>query len=182
MKNKKCFICKVDFTPSRPLQKVCGYVCGIELSKRLREKKEKTEKKFESKKMKARKENIKTKQDYEKELQALVNKFVKIRDFGQPCISCRRPIKKVDAGHLYPVGNYPAVRFDLDNIHAQCVPCNQHNGGNIHEYKKNLVYKIGKERLEALEQKANQRSDRTILDVKEMINEYKLKIKQYGRI
>jgi hypothetical protein len=182
MKNKKCFICKEEFLPSRPLQKVCGFLCGITLSKKLREKKELEKKRFQSKDLKERKEKLKTKQNYEQDLQRLVNKYVKMRDFGQPCISCRKIIKKVDAGHFFSVGQYPSVRFELDNIHAQCVNCNQFKGGNIHEYKKNLVYKIGKERLEKLEILANKKSLRTISDVKEMIVEYKEKIKNYVNI
>ncbi len=47
------------------------------------------------------KKELLTLSDYTKILQQLVNKFVRLRDKGLPCISCQKPIKgKTDAGHL----------------------------------------------------------------------------------
>jgi hypothetical protein len=116
--------------------------------------------------------------DYTKILQQLVNKYVRMRDIGKPCISCEKPITgKTDAGHLFSVGNYPSVRFDLRNIFAQCITCNQFNGGNIHEYRKNLINKIGITEFEDLERKAHETRKFSIPEIKEMIQEFKQKIK-----
>jgi hypothetical protein len=80
---------------------------------------------------------------------------------------------KRDAGHFYSVGNYPSVRFDEDNVHSQCVHCNQFLGGNIHEYKRWLTLRIGQERIEALEKRAHESRKYSIPEVKEMIEKYK---------
>jgi len=115
-----------------------------------------------------------TKKDYEKILQQLVNKYVRMRDEGQPCISCQKPIKgKMDAGHLYAVGNYPSVRFNLKNINGQCINCNQYNGGAINDYRLNFVLKYSREDLEELDILAHQQRQYSVTEIKEMIHEFK---------
>lgn len=115
-----------------------------------------------------------TKKDYEKILQQLVNKYVRMRDKGQPCISCQKPIKgKMDAGHLYAVGNYPSVRFNLKNINGQCINCNQYNGGAINDYRLNFVLKYSREDLEELDILAHQQRQYSVTEIKEMIQEFK---------
>lgn len=97
----------------------------------------------------------------EDKLQELVNAKVRKRDSVDGyfiCISCRqlKPISQMNAGHFYPKEPlaYRAVRFDLDNIHGQDVRCNKYLSGNLIEYRKNLLIKIGENRLRQLEQKA----------------------------
>ena len=80
-------------------------------------------------------------------------KWIRKRDKGQPCISCGHPTFS-DAGHFYPVGTYPALEFDEDNVHGQCRSCNYFKSGNLLDYRRNLVHKIGEYRLEALDYKA----------------------------
>jgi hypothetical protein len=131
------------------------------------------------KKKKQMKENLQTKSDYIKILQILVNRFVKLRDEGLPCISCQKEIKgKKDSGHYFSVGNYPSVRFDLRNINSQCINCNQYNGGNLIEYRKHLINKIGQIEFDELDRLAHQNRQYTINEIKDLIKEYKEKIKQ----
>ena len=33
IKPKKCKVCKIEFTPTKPLQQVCGFKCALELAK-----------------------------------------------------------------------------------------------------------------------------------------------------
>lgn len=58
-----------------------------------------------------------------KELESLTAKFVKLRDSHQ-CQQCLfdgvASEGVIDAGHLYPKGKFPATKFDVDNIFAQC--------------------------------------------------------------
>ena len=64
------------------------------------------------------------------------------------CISCGAEFKsKFDAGHYFSVGAYPNLRFNPDNVHGQCVACNQHRHGNINEYSIKLPQRIGEERF-----------------------------------
>lgn len=96
---------------------------------------------------------LKTRQDWLREAQAAFNAFIRARDHDQPCISCGRfHDGSYDAGHYRSVGAAPALRFDETNVHKQCVPCNQHKGGNIVEYRIRLVEKIGRFAVELLEQ------------------------------
>jgi hypothetical protein len=168
----RCRNCKEKFEPKNFLQKFCFNPECVNVWVT-------TEKEKQWKKKKAKlKVELMTKKDYEKILQQLVNKFVRIRDKGQPCISCQKPIKgKMDAGHLYSVGNYPSVRFDLRNISVQCIPCNQFNGGNIHEYRKNLIKKIGITEFEELDRLAHQAKQYTVQEIKDLITEFKEKTK-----
>lgn len=94
--------------------------------------------------------------------QELVNAYVRKRDsineFGDfICISCNRlkPKNQCNAGHYFSRGNYGSVRFNLDNIHAQCIQCNLHLSGNLIEYQKHLIKKIGQERYDQLDQMAH---------------------------
>lgn len=170
IKPKKCKFCERLFTPIRPLQQICSYECSMLYAKELNEKKEKKEWQKRKAKMKS---DLMTKSDYIKILQQLVNRYVRQRD-GNFCISCQKTINgKVDCGHFFSVGNYPSVRFDLRNLNSQCIRCNQFNGGSLHEYRKHLIEKIGLKEFEDLEQKAHQNRQFDILEIKEMIKEYK---------
>ena len=92
-------------------------------------------------------------------LQQLVNEYVRKRDTHNGyarCISCGKIMKAgtFHAGHYYAAGKYENLRFDLDNIHAQCVQCNYYEHGNLIQYRENLIAKIGLERVKKLDMKA----------------------------
>lgn len=93
--------------------------------------------------------------------QELVNAYIRKRDsineFGDfICISCGRlkPKNQANAGHFFARGNFGSVRFNLDNIHSQCIQCNLHLHGNLIPYQKNLIKKIGQARFDNLEMMA----------------------------
>lgn len=90
--------------------------------------------------------------------QEKVNAYVRKRDAINAegefiCISCntRKVANQVNAGHYFSKGNFPSVRFDLDNIHSQCIKCNFRLSGNLILYRKNLIEKIGEDRFKELE-------------------------------
>lgn len=88
--------------------------------------------------------NIKTLSNYQKELQKEVNTIVRLIDKGSQCISTLKPLnEKYDAGHFYSVGSNPALRFHLDNIHAQSVYANQHLSGDQINYINGLRHVYG---------------------------------------
>ena len=87
------------------------------------------------------------------------NKFIRLRDtdvngFGR-CISSgvplRVPSKNAHAGHFYSGGKYSELRFNEDNVHLQGKSENYFNSGNENEYRRNLLKKIGVERVEKLD-------------------------------
>ena len=113
--------------------------------------------KEQRKKDKATRERLKTNGDLIKEAQAVINKYVRLRDHGLPCISCDNlPEQKfggsMDAGHYRSRGSAPQLRFNLLNISAQCVKCNRYGSGNAIDYRLGLIARIGLSRVEMLEQ------------------------------
>lgn len=154
VKPKACKNCRCAFMPSRPMQIVCGPMCGIE---RARKKREAEEKKGD----RAKRETLKTIPMLIKEAQVEFNAYRRLSDklAGHPCISCGRPLDwgidgrshQVDAGHYRSTGSAAHLRFDERNVHAQCVNCNRYGSGRAVDYRIGLVNRIGMDALEALE-------------------------------
>jgi hypothetical protein len=87
--------------------------------------------------------------------QKIVNKYIRLRDIGKPCASSKVAYRKnFDAGHVYPVKQFSALRFDYDNIHGQSQYANRYLQGDYHNYLINLPNIIGKERAESLKKRA----------------------------
>lgn len=124
------------------------------------------------------KAKLKTKSEWLNDFQKVFNTFIRERDLGKPCISCNKQLRgKYDAGHMFTVGAYPNIRFNEDNVHGQCVECNQHKHGNVAEYAIMLPLRIGQERYEKLLQDRNKSANLSIEDIKELIFKYKEKTK-----
>ena len=68
------------------------------------------------------------------------------------CISCGRvlPIEQADCGH-YVNRQHMSLRFSELNCHAQCRKCNRFMEGNIQDYRKGLIEKIGEAKVLLLE-------------------------------
>ena len=174
-RHKKCKVCDEEFQVIRPMQYVCGVVCAIMLA---REKKEKYLDKVKRAETKAAKEKLKTRADYLKECQQAFNAWIRERDYAEPCISCQRHhTGQYHAGHYLTVGAHPELRFHPDNCHKQCAPCNNHLSGNIVEYRKGLLAKIGPERLDWLEGK-HEPVKYTIDEIKEMTKQFRAEAKR----
>ena len=45
----------------------------------------------------------------------------------------------------------PSLRFNEDNVHKQCQPCNTHLHGNLLSYRIELIKKIGQDKVDLLE-------------------------------
>ncbi len=86
--------------------------------------------------------------------QAVVNRYVRLRDIELPCISCDRPANwdgQWHASHYKSRGANSALRFNLWNLHKSCSICNNHLSGNIGEYRPRLIERIGADRVELLD-------------------------------
>ena len=172
---KKCRVCKQAFTPTySSLQATCTKPqCLIEWGRITERKKAKRE-------IKRMRENIKSVSQYRRELQKVFNEFIRLRDRNEPCISCGKPLPaKYDAGHFYSVGSYPNLRFNEDNVHAQCVTCNQHLHGNLLEYAPRLTERIGFERASKLMILRNEPLRMPLDEVKAKIEHYKKAVKEW---
>lgn len=105
------------------------------------------------------------------------NTYIRERDKGLPCISCRKPIRldDYDAGHYIPAGSNSLLRFDEVNTNGQCAfYCNHSRSGNQVEYRKGLVEKYGEAEVIRLES-TNGTIKRTAQDYKKIEVEYKNK-------
>ncbi|HCO21192.1 MAG TPA: NinG protein [Flavobacteriaceae bacterium] len=115
----------------------------------------------------------------EDKAQDAVNKFVRKRDSINNffvCISCQelKPINQMNAGHYYAKEFYKSVRYDLNNVNGQCVRCNKYLSGNLIEYRKNLLEKIGEENLKQLDKLAELKNFRFTREfLIELIEKYK---------
>lgn len=170
-KPKKCEVlsCRTEFVPQRIGQKVCSVACSILDAQAKREKTERALAKQERIALKAAKEKLVTHGQWLGRLQRAVNRYARALDKFLPCISCGLHKKTYDAGHYRSVGSMSSLRFHLDNIHKQCVQCNQSKSGNAIEYRIRLVDKIGVERVEFLERHDHPPLKLTVPDIKEGI-------------
>lgn len=167
----RCKNCKNKFEPIRFNQKFCleseCIKVWVATEKDKQWKKTKQEKKAE----------LLTVQDWIKITQATFNKFIRLRDEGNVCISCQKPPKKKNAGHYFNANNHWNIRFNEDNVHLQCEYCNTSLSANLIEYQIHLIEKIGQERYDALDGIARKTRKFTIAELQEINEIYKAKIK-----
>lgn len=181
LKPKKCRECGVVFTPARSMQKVCSPACAIALTEKEKTRKAARAQRAERKLLRDALEKAKTRGTHLRELQAAFNAWIRARDAGQPCISCGRFHQgKWHAGHYRSVGSEPALRFEPDNVHLQCAPCNTHLSGNLIPYRINLIKKIGAARVEWLEG-PHVPKKLTVQEIQEMKAYYRAEVRRMNR-
>jgi hypothetical protein len=172
MKTRKCKYCREPFEPSLFLQKNCfDPNCVTEWINDVKQKN------WQKKKAKL-KLDLMTLSDYIKLAQQVFNKYIRLRDAGNVCISCQKKPLKENAGHFYNANNHWSVRFDERNVHLQCEHCNTFLSGNLIYYRENLLKKIGIEEFENLSVEAMKTRKFTIEELKEIIATYKKKCKE----
>jgi hypothetical protein len=174
----KCPICKAPATQKFGLKLFCGFEHAAQWAKAQADKsKAKKQKEFNAE-TRRRKVALKSRSDWLKDLQVVFNRFIRLRDAGNPCISCgRNSGAKMNAGHYLSVGSHPELRFNELNTNIQCEHCNSFKSGNQAAYRVELIKKIGLEQVEKLESK-HEPLKLTIDEIKVLIAEYKSKIKQ----
>lgn len=156
----------------RSTQSVCSYDCAREFAKADVAKKEK---KAHTKAKKELKANDKSFQ--REKAQTIFNKFIRLRDAGQLCISCQKQPRKKNAGHYLSKGAHPELRYNPLNCHLQCEHCNSFKSGNQALYRTHLIKKIGSANVEWLEG-PHDAAKYTLDDLKEIQQTYTLKIKE----
>lgn len=174
----KCKSCGNDYIKLKPLQTVCSLPCAIAYSKQKAEKKAKKEWNKEKREFR---EKDKTYTQRVNEARKVFQKWVRLRDKDQPCISCGcKTAKQWDAGHYLKAEVFSGLIFNENNCHRQCSSCNNYLSGNELMYRKGLISKIGLAKVEELENMANSmRIYRYSTEEIEAIKKkYSLKIKQ----
>lgn len=153
---KKCRVtaCGASFVPSRMGQAVCSPACALIDAPRHAPKARKALADIERQDIKVRKEKLKSSADHAKEAQAVINRYVRLRDAHLGCISCDKPASwggQWHCSHFRSVGAAAHLRFNLWNMNKSCSQCNAHLSGNIMVYRPRLVQKIGAEKVAWLE-------------------------------
>lgn len=169
-KTYSCEECGKSYSRINVRQVVCGPLCAVSYNSA-----ESIQRRFD--KMKA--ENMRMSELLFK-AKAVFQKWVRLRDKNDPCISCNNTdAKQWDAGHFYSAEEYPGLIFHQDNAHKQCSYCNDQLKGNLMEYRPRLLKKIGIENVEYLELLSAQAKKHVFSNVELLrtANLYKDKIK-----
>ena len=181
---KKCKTCKNEFKPSNSLQVACSYMCAAAYAKKNTHKITKSAERLEKSTLKERREKLKTRNDYFKELQTVFNKYIRLRDKNKPCCSCKSINTNIQyhAGHFFTVKARPELRFDETNVHKQCATCNNHLSGNLINYRVFIDETYGADHFHHLNDRTKHQSLKEkyphIDDIKEEIKAYKEKVKE----
>lgn len=144
---RTCRACGRGYFARTSLQAVCSPKCALAeiAAKKRAERADRVQ-------TKARLAELQPRSHWLRLAQAAFNRYVRLRDQHLPCISCgRMHAGSWDAGHYLTQGARPELRFNEDNCHRQCVPCNQHLHGNLVLYRVGLIGRIGEIRVVALE-------------------------------
>jgi hypothetical protein len=178
----KCRYCKDYFKRETGIRLYGAFYCSkehqIAYAMENRHKGKAKREKAERRDLKQRKEKLKTKSKWLAEAQREFNRYIRLRDERDSCISCGRSTGcKVNAGHFLSVGSHPELRFNEDNCHLQCEHCNSFLSGNQRAYRERLVLKIGLDRVEALEG-PHEPLKLSIDEIKEIKAKYKVKCKE----
>ena len=157
-KPRKCRnrACRAIFTPSRPLQTVCGPLCAFDLIEQRKAKQAEQQAKVERQQIKARKEALKSISKIANEVQKVFNNYIRERDkrAGYGCISCgtKKPDIQYAAGHYRSRGANSWLRFNEDNVFLQCNKrCNSELGSNSRMMRIGMIHRIGQERFDAVD-------------------------------
>lgn len=151
---KVCRECRATFTPSRPLQVACGVACALSMAKAKSDQARKSLALVERRELKVRKDKLKSRAEYAKDAQAVINRYVRLRDAHLGCISCDKPASwdgQWHCSHFRSVGSAAHLRFNLLNMNKSCSACNNFLSGNIAGYRPKLIEKIGQAKVDWLE-------------------------------
>ena len=80
MKTKKCKVCKADYVPQKMGQRVCSPECALSLAVSKRGKAEKVARVKERHADKIKRDKLKTRSDWIKDCQAVINRYARLRD------------------------------------------------------------------------------------------------------
>jgi len=158
----RCPHCRAKLESGQRIHPACipGYADAQEAkAERAQAKQANAAAKVERAETRRRKEAIKSRAVWMAEAQAIANKYARVRDRDDGCISCDKPANwhgQWHGSHFRSVGASSATRLNLWNIHKACSICNNHLSGNIAEYTPRLIVKVGQDRVDWLKSQ-NQR-------------------------
>lgn len=111
-------------------------------------------------------------------------KWIRIRDANDGCISCGTTKAKIwHGGHFFKAELFTGLIFNEVNVNKQCEKCNTFGGGNESGYRIGLVKKHGEKVVKQLEESANYLRSYKFAreELKEIKKMYQQRIKEYTR-
>ena len=176
---KNCPSCNILFEPRKHFNStIKSKYCDLCTKTRQALKNLERIKKEDKNRLNDKKKELLTLSDHLKLTQMVVNKYIRLRDKDELCISCGKKINGVEhASHYLSSGGHSNIRFHEDNIWKSCYKCNVMLSGNSTSYRIRLIKKIGVERVEWLEDNAYIEKKWTREELKEIQEIYKAKIK-----
>jgi hypothetical protein len=121
-----------------------------------------------------------------KKLDTIFSRFVRMTSADNcgtvECITCKKPLhwKDAHAGHFVS-RRHMALRWSVNNVHAQCCGCNTFNGGALDEYSAYIIDTYGMKTFESLLQLKRSTKKWTRQELTEMITVYTLKVNELAR-
>lgn len=121
-----------------------------------------------------------------KKADAIFSKYIRLRDATKKpdgwyakCITCgvEKPVAQMQAGH-FVTRSCNLLRFNEQNVNAQCVGCNMFKAGDQYQYAKNLDLKYGTGTAESLHSQRHQTHKLTITELETIISDAKQYIKE----
>lgn len=83
-------------------------------------------------------------------------KWIRLRDANEGCISCDTVNAKIwHGGHFFKAELFTGLVFNEVNVNKQCEKCNTFGGGNESGYRIGLVKKYGEKAVKELEESSN---------------------------
>ena len=137
--------------------------------------------KKEQEKKKAK--GIPSKQSLVKKLDVVFQLYIRLRDVNNQgafrCISCGKykPFSQMDAGHFISRAAI-SLRYCESNVFGQCRYCNRMLNGNLLDYRKALVKKLGEDKVEWLENTKHSTKQYSIFELQTLINYYKKEVEK----
>jgi len=124
--------------------------------------------------------------ELEKTLDKVFSEYIRLRDADSNgfvwCVTCGSAHYWSD-GHQINCGHYiprsrKATRFDERNCHGQCVKCNMYKSGEWDIYEQRMIDMYGKDVVDELKQKARIGGSFDGYQMRQMIIEYREKVKK----
>ena len=155
MKPKTCQACGAKFQPQRMGQKACSPLCAIAVGRAKSARDAEKQEAARKRETRARLESLKTVPELMAEADKAFCAYIRKRDEHLPCICCGRTSSgwtrggEWDAGHFRSRGAASHLRYNEDNCQKQLKHCNR-RAWDVASYERNLVARIGQERVDAL--------------------------------
>ena len=132
------------------------------------------------KKLKEERESLKSIARLIQESRVPFQKWIRLRDANEPCISCGTVTAKIwHAGHYKKAELFTGLIFNETNVNKQCERCNTFLGGNDSDYRVGLEKKYGEKIVKQLEESADflRQYKFTREELKEIKSKYQKKLR-----